>query len=279
MDWTKNREARDAAAAWAIPHLRGVPREDRISTLGRLLQRERMAGVSAEDLDRWCHAYQQPDIASGLVTKDTEAHQAALDRQAVTGEASMDEEEEPVSANQYRAEGFRVAVEGLGLGNLPNARWWYPPRKGGRQPRRRKWISKDVALRTVEGAGTATLESGEVVSWVTSCTMGERDGVTAWALPEVGPGRMWFDAPRGVLIYEIRQVERLDPRAVIGARAIAMAATYAPAVVEHRPQAQVAREHGIPSKQLLHHHQRQVRTRLEGLRPAEQPVGQCRILR
>jgi|SRR6478752_7811134 len=264
MDWTQTKEGRDSAAAWAITHLRGVPADQRIPVLERLLQKERMTGVSAEDLNKWCHAYMQPDIASRLCDKHLEFHETALAAQAAP---EADEADDEMEATRLRAEGFRVAIEGLGLGQAINARWWYPKRQPG--GRHRKWIGKGVVYRAVDGAGTVTLMSGEVVSWVTCCVLGERDGATVWALPEAG--RLWFDAERGVLRYEVRQIERLDPRAVIGARAIALAATYAPAVVDHRPQAQVAREHGIPSKQLLHHHQRAVRARLEGLRPASTP--------
>ncbi|MDB6135360.1 MAG: hypothetical protein JWM59_3603 [Verrucomicrobiales bacterium] len=267
MHWTETREGRDSAAAWAIPHLRGVPQEGRIEALERLIKRERMTGLSAEDLNKWCHAYMQPDIASGLVTKDTEAHAAALDRQAAVSPATTDDEE-PTSANQYRAEGFRTFAELIGVEAGP-VRWWYP--KGSVQGvrikgvRRRRRVGLRVAYRTIEGAGTVTMAGGQEVAFLSCCTVGERGGRVVWALPEVGAPRLWLKrtSEGDVLEYQVRQVERMDARSVIGARAIALAATYAPAVVGHRPEAEVARECGVPSKQLLHHHKRGVEARVE----------------
>ncbi|RYD38945.1 MAG: hypothetical protein EOP87_00280 [Verrucomicrobiaceae bacterium] len=105
-----------------------------------------------------------------------------------------------------------------------------------------------------------TTAGGHEVAYLSCCTVGERGGRVIWALPEVGLPRLWLrhTSEGRVLDYEVRQVERMDARSVIGARAIALAANYAPAVVGHRPEAEVARECGVPSKQLLHHHKRGV---------------------
>lgn len=265
MEWTQTKEGRDSAAAWAISHLRGVPADQRIATLEALIRREKLRGVTAEDLDRWCHAYVQPDIASRLCDKHVGFHEAALASQVAPEAEEPDDDHE---AAKLRAEGFRTAIEGLGIGDAAGAKWWYPKRQAGKRLRRRQWIGKGVAWRAVLGAGVVTLASGEVVSWMTACVLGEREGAAVWALPEVGLSRLWVDGRRGVLWYEVRQVVKLDPRAVIGARAIALAATYAPASVEHRPQAQLAREHGLASKQLLHHHQKGVTARLEAMAAA-----------
>jgi hypothetical protein len=277
--WKTNREAQDATAAWAIPHLRGIPSEGRLDRLRMLIVNYKLP-VTPEELNCWCHRYEQPDIASGLVNKDVEGQAAVIEHRAVSlpDDAEADDDaggEDETVASRYRAEGFRAFAELI----APEAgaiRWHYPRdiRIGGKYARdkdgrrlcqmRSKEIGKGATWATLEGHGAVTLASGETVAYLTSVTIGVRDGAVIWALPEVGPGRIWERKNRGQLNYQRRVITHgVDPK-VIGVRAVALARKHAPGSMDNAEGAETAKLLGLDSRQLMHYHEQRVEQMIEG---------------
>lgn len=277
MDWKTNREAQDATAAWAIPHLRGIPKEERLNTLTMLIVNHKL-DLTAEELNRWCHRYEQPDIASGLVNKDTEGQAAIIEHRAITQAAEPveeeAEEENEAAAGIHRAEGFRTFAE-LVAPEAETVTWHYPAdirvgaaylrdSKGKRLSHMRsKKVGKGAAWKCIEGSGTVTLSTGERVAFLTSCTVGIREGEIIWALPEVGPKRIWERRKKGrdglpgplELNYHQKVISRgINPK-VIGIRALGLARRHAPGVLSHSEGAELAKQLGLKSRQLLHYHE------------------------
>lgn len=265
-DWKTDRAAQDATAEWAIRSLRGVAKEDRLDRLQMLITDAGLDLTPAE-LNKWCHRYEHPDIASGLALKDTEGHAAIIEHRAVSlpEDAAEDADDDTVGmdASRYRAEGFRAFAE-LVAPNADAVRWHYiPQRPGTPRQMRSKEIGKGATWATLEGNGTVSLQSGEVVAYLTSVTIGIRDGVIIWALPEVGPGRIWERKNRGQLNYQRRVVTHgVDPR-VIGVRAVALARKHAPGSMDNAEGAETAKRLGLASRQLMHYHETNVE---EGIR-------------
>lgn len=276
--WKTNREAQDAAAAWAIKSLRGVAKEER---LGRLQMMITDAGLpmTPEELNKWCHRYEQPDIASGLALKDVEGHAAIIEHRAVSlpeESAEDDLDSSDATASRYRAEGFRAFAE-LIAPEAGAVRWHYPKEIRGQDGKcirdkdgqrvcqmRSKSVGKGATWQSMEGHGSVTLESGEVVAYLTSVTIGIRAGVIIWALPEVGPGRIWERKNRGQLNYQRRVITYGVSPNVIGVRAVALARKHAPGSMDNAEGAETAKRLGLASRQLMHYHEKNVDEVIQG---------------
>ena len=256
MAWNPTQEEKDATAEWAVRQIpRGSTGEGRTDFLRLLIINTRL-DLTAEELNRWCRKWENPDDKSGLSLKGDPT-------EIVENASAPDQEEESDSReSSLRAEGFRSFAELLMPANEP-LRFHYPPRRAGTQTRFRKKVGVGAEWRTIEGGGSVDLKNGSVVDFVTSCTVGIRNGQITWALPEVGPQRVWYHKQNHVLEYEIRKIETKMSRAVIGTRAMALAATYAPGAVDHKAGAAMAKALGIDDRQLLHYHKRAVQREVE----------------
>lgn len=283
-DWKTNREAQDSTAEWAIRHLRGVPKEERLDVLRMIIVNAKL-DITPEELNRWCHRFEHPDIASGLAAKNVEGQAAAIEHRAVTVSAEAGEDEpgqaDDHTASQHRAEGFRAFAE-LVVPDAGAVSWYYPAdrREGAGYAKgkdgqrvchmRYQTLSTGVQWHSLEGAGEVMLAGGERVAYLTSVTIGVKGGAAVWALPEVGPERVWEQRRhRTRTVKEGRRefVERrlayhqrvivhggMNPK-VIGVRAMALARVHSPGAVDNAEGASLARQLGLGSKQLLHYHQ------------------------
>lgn len=276
-DWKTSREAQDATAEWAISNLRGCSSaQERLERLTMMVVNYKLP-VTADELNKWCHRFEHPDIASGLALKDTEGQAKVIEHLAITQAAEAHSDESTATENaddtsRYRAEGFRTFAELVAP--QESVSWHYPPAKRikgadgkwqGSYARdkdgkslvqmRTKTIGKGATWKCIEGGGTVHLANGTAVPYLTSVTIGIRDGEIIWALPEVGPKRLWEKKGRGELNYQVKVVTTTTSPHVIGVRAMALARSHAPGAVDNVEGAEMARKLGLKSRQLMFHHE------------------------